>query len=647
MGTSGNPAVAAQMAALAAEARWLRDHPQFEQKPASIKEFLGPGYLDIDAKVRPGIRAAMEEIFGDKVNGKRIANYEEAMVTGGIGIGKTTLASIALPYMVHWVICLKDPQDYFNLLPGSRIAFMQMSTSEDQALQVIFGDIKARIEHSEWFVNNAQYDRKFTKQIRFPGKDIWILPGDSKETTFEGYNILGGILDEMDSHTVTKDKDYADVGFDTIQSRIASRFVDEETNGHKGLILCIGQMKKGSGFAARKYKQMLANPRAHVTRMTIWESLGWEPRPGHKGFLKEDGTRDSFWYDRKRKMVIPAGVADNIRNEDFIEIPNAYKLQFDNNPEKALRDLAGIPPETEDPFISLVDRIEECRTRWHAIHGDESPVSTEPTRVEFADWFKVENDARRRAMHIDIATSGDGDALGMAMGHVDRLVESDDGDLKPHITIDFMARIKVPSGQEILLSDVRSVIYRLRDELGFRLWTVTMDGFQSTDTMQQLRKRRYKADYLSVDRDPLPYEDLREAIYDRRIDFPKYMTYRTKGSTELVDIAFEELTRLTMVDKGVKGKIDHPSDGSKDVADCLAGVTSSLMGDRVYRKGAPRPSHELTDGTGDPNLSWQAPDRPMGNQRFPSGPFGAGSGAPMMPTTSGLDFLIPDRLRGR
>jgi hypothetical protein len=623
--------------AAAEELKWLQDHPHFDQKPASILEFLGEGYLDIEAKVRPGLKKALVEIFGEKVNGKRIANFEEAMVTGGIGIGKTTFASIALPYMVHWVICLRDPQDYFNLLPGSRIAFMQMSTSEDQAMQVIFGDIKARIEHSAWFLVNAQYDKKFTKQIRFPGKDIWILPGDSAETTFEGYNILAGILDEMDSHKVTQDKDYADVGFDTIQSRIASRFIDEDTNGHKGLLICIGQMKKGSGFAAKKYKQMKQNPKAHVTRMTIWESLGW-----HK-FLKPDGTRDSFWYDRKRKSIIPDGIAGMVENEDFIEVPNAYKHQFDTNPEKALRDLAGIPPETEDPFISLLDRIEECQTRWHehSDFGDESPVLPEPTRIMFRDWFQAQNDPRRRAVHIDIATSGNGDALGMAMGYVDRLIETDDGELKEYIVIDALMRVKVPAGQEIMLSDIRSIIYKMKNELGFRISTVTMDGFQSTDTMQQLRKKRYRADYLSVDKNKLPYEDLREAIYERRIEFPKYMTYLNKGDSALVNIAFQELSQLTDTGK----KIDHPADGSKDVADCLAGVTTTLMGDRSYRKGVARPSRELTDEDHGEHEAEQWSPVGMGRD-IPNGPFGAQGPMPT-PSSMGMGFLIPDRLRRR
>src|SRR5687768_5122173 len=104
--------------------KFLRENPHFEQRPASIREFLGPGYLDIEKKVRPGLLKALVDIFGEEVNPHRIGLFERAMVTGGIGIGKTTFAAIALPYMAHWILCLKDPQDYFELLPGSRIALM-------------------------------------------------------------------------------------------------------------------------------------------------------------------------------------------------------------------------------------------------------------------------------------------------------------------------------------------------------------------------------------------------------------------------------------------------------------------------------------------------------------------------------------------
>lgn len=626
---------------VAEEAAWLIDHPDFEEKPASIQEFLGLGYLDIYDMVRPGLHETLTDIFGTEVNGDRIGLFERAMFTGGIGTGKTTFASIALPYMVHWTLCLRDPQKFFRLLPGSRIAFMQMSTSEKQAMNVIFGDIKARIQNSDWFVNNYPHDPKFTKVIKFP-KDLWILPGDSAETTFEGYNILAGILDEMDSHKVTAERDYADLGYDTIHSRIASRFPvyteDGGGAGHRGLIICIGQMKKADGFANRKYNDLLVDPGAYVKRQSIWESLGWD-----KFTDKTTGERNSFWYDIKRKIIIPKLAAGMVKNDNMIEVPNAYRRDFDNNPEKALKDLAGIPPATSDPFISLVDRIEECRDRWIERHvreydpavdtyEDISPVKANPTRAEFQTWFRNPGDPRKRHIHVDIAYSADGDALGMAMGYIDHLEKGDDGEAVPYVIIDCLIRLRAAPGTEILLSDVRRVIYHLRDDLGFRVHSVSYDGFESTDSVQMLRKKRFEADRLSMDRSTLPYEDLREIIYERRLEFPPYVTYLKKGDGNLVEIAIKELSELQDTGK----KIDHNVLGSKDVADAMAGVVHTLIGDRTYRKG-------VMSGTGNSSANEnQNTDREVFQPRTGD----LGLQAPIPPTTGDMFGLtIPQRLK--
>lgn len=551
------------------ELEWLKAHPEFEQMPASITEFLGPDYLNIEKGVRPGVRDELIELFGEEVNGTRIAKYRWAMFTGAIGIGKTTMASIILPYMCHWVLCLKDPQDYYSLLPGSRIAFMQMSTSEDQAKETVFGDIKARIEYSPWFQRNYPFDPNFKNQLRFP-KDVWVLPGNSAETTFEGYNILGGILDEADSHKVTKEKDYADQGWDTINSRIDSRFQD------KGFLLTVGQMKKANGFAARKYDELKRDTEdAHTVRMTIWDSLGWEK------WTDENGVRDSFWYDTKRKEIIPSGAGALIAsgNKDLMEIPNVYRKNFENKPEKALRDLAGIPPAAGDAFISLSYKLDEAVERWQERYDSlGSPVTSDPIRPQFEDWF-VAKDPLRRAMHLDIAYSAEGDALGLAMGHVAEVVDWE-GELKPYIVFDFLLRMKAAPGTEILLQDVRRIIYQVKEDLGFRVGKVSMDGFQSTEMKQQLRKRKFNTEYVSVDKSKLPYEDLRDAIYEDRIEFPPYITYVEKGATEPIQIAVKELSELEDQDR----KVDHPATGSKDVADCMAGVVYTLMGDRSYRR---------------------------------------------------------------
>src|SRR5881397_4186229 len=59
------------------------------------------------------------------------------------------------------------------------------------------------------------------------------------------------------------------------------------------------------------------------------------------------------------------------------------------------------------------------------------------------------------------------------------------------------------------------------------------------------------------------------------------MTYINTGDTKLVEIAVKELMELQDTGK----KVDHPEKGSKDVADAMAGVVYTLMGDRAYRRG--------------------------------------------------------------
>lgn len=583
-------------ARLKAELKWLQEHPQFEERPATIREFVGEHYLNIEKRMRPAIMRELEQIMGTTIRGDRITAYQLAMITGGIGIGKTTIASVVLPYLAHWVLCLKDPQGFFNLLPGSRIAFMQMSTSGKQAEEVVFGDIFARIQHSTWFQTKYPYDSKFKKQIRFPQKDIWILPGDSAETTFEGYNILGGILDEADSHKVTENKDYAEQGYTTIFSRIHSRFAavegDDGVTRSFGFLLVIGQMKKANGFAARKFKEFSEDPDAYAVRMAIWESFGWER------YLNPDGTRDSFFYDTKRKEIVPAGAAKLLggdKSKNLIEIPNMYRGDFLNKPEKALRDLAGIPPATGSPFISLGYKVEECRERWIKKNkGLRGPIKEATNYLpKFESWFRAP-DTLRRVCHIDMAYSANGDGLGFAMGHVYDVVEVD-GERKPMISFDLLMRIHAPAGTEIFLGDVRRIIYQLKDELGFKIHQVTMDGFQSTDTRQQLERRRIITEIVSVDKQIHPYHDLREAIYEDRIMFPEYMVKLRPDDTDMVEIAVKELTELT--DNATK--VDHPEGGSKDVADSMAGVVYTLMGERSYHKKAVAPSvqHEEEERT--------------------------------------------------
>jgi intein/homing endonuclease len=84
----------------------------------------------------------------------------------------------------------------------------------------------------------------------------------------------------------------------------------------------------------------------------------------------------------------------------------------------------------------------------------------------------------------------------------------------------------------------------------------------SAETLQQVKRRGVATEILSVDTSMDPYEKLRSAIYERRIEFYRHET-----------LLFE--LRALEHDRG-SGKVDHPMAGAKDVADAVAGVVAGL-----------------------------------------------------------------------
>lgn len=96
----------------------------------------------------------------------------------------------------------------------------------------------------------------------------------------------------------------------------------------------------------------------------------------------------------------------------------------------------------------------------------------------------------------------------------------------------------------------------------------TANGFvshNSADTIQQMKQRGYRAEVVSVDITPDPYDNLKTALYEDRVVLYDYPPLR------------KELETLQEDRRGRRRKIDHPPNtGSKDCADALAGCLYTL-----------------------------------------------------------------------
>jgi len=488
-----------------------------------MQEFLeSPDFVGEEDKPREHNKKLLIEIF-DK------GDYEEVLYIAGIGSGKSYLSSKAIEYIVYYLLCLKSPQSFFRFAKGTKIAFVNISRSFSQAKDIVFGEIKNRIDNNPWFQRYYPPDPRIKSKIRLP-KNIYILPIGSNEEAPLGYNIFGAVIDEASFHTATDEKDYAEESYNQIKKRIRSRFLD------KGKMFIITSPKYVHDFAERKFAED-DNPKLYKVRTPLWDALPEDMFSGEKFDL------GSYFENFEGTMV-----------------PVEYEQEFKANPERAMRDYGAQPSLAIQGFFRNPEVIilNSSKSREHPIDRKSG---------KFFEWFYnpsgAENyDSDPRYIHVDLGLNraGKGCATGICMGKFDgwQEVKTPAGKIekRPKIWIDYMEQITAGPKEEIMFEDVRRKIYRLR-EIGYNIKLVTFDSWNSRDSIQILKGTGIHSDVFSVDRKPEAYYALKSGILEERLSYYDYKPF------------IREVQQLEEI-KGTK--IDHPRSGSKDVSDAVAAV---------------------------------------------------------------------------
>ena len=176
----------------------------WDEVPVDIDTFLDDerylrNYVYPDGKnciVYPYWRDRLKELY------KNPYQYSECAVTGGIGLGKSEIAKIALCYLSYRLLCLKNPQLYYNKPFGKPIVVLFMNKTKELAEKVLLQPFVDMLQTSPWFNKNGRFvGREHIryipyKNIRFEGgsqsghglgQDIFCLYGDTKVLTSKGY----------------------------------------------------------------------------------------------------------------------------------------------------------------------------------------------------------------------------------------------------------------------------------------------------------------------------------------------------------------------------------------------------------------------------------------------------------------------------
>jgi len=552
---------------------------EYKTPPVDIQTFVkDPYYLGHTCdNIYPKLLEDLIELFD--------GNYVEALWTGAIGTGKTFVASIGICRILYELSCMKDPHASFGLARDTNISLVCFSVNEDLARKVAYENIVTKIKASPYFQENFPFEPT-KKELRFPN-NVWVAPRASTDTSALGLNVISFFIDEGNflqvRKTVVGDKSRADTIYNTIKRRMKSRF--ERQGRLPGMIFIVSSKNTDDDFTATRIRDSVDDPTVFVRDYAAWD------------------VKPEDYFNAKRFWVLcgNAEIASKILTDEeaatykdnvpdgavLIDVPEDFRRDFESDLEGSIREIAGVATVAVHPFIQRREKIRDAidptmqhpfstlvydmskggRFLWDsmvAMRQERSPGRVEPPRLR-----PQINPGAARHLHIDIGLKKE--ALGLCMAHIsgwkDVIRRTDDNrefiERAPTYVVDLFLRVIPPVGGEVLLSEVRHLVYDLTAH-GYMITQVTLDQFQSADSLQIFSSKGYRAALVSVDSTPAPYDGLKLAFYEDRVRMYSYSP------------VLEELTLLQEDLSGNRRKIDHPPKGSKDVSDALAATLYTL-----------------------------------------------------------------------
>lgn len=541
--------------------------------------------------LRPLQQEAADAIVGKDPFEITDLNYDLGVYMWGKGSGKDSTIAKIFTYQAYKLACLINPQKFLGLGIDSPIDIVNVASNSEQAKGVFFKYLKSYVKRAKdmdtgypwfssrnwmWDVGRRKFnymdlrdkDGAFKNNVIDFGRNISCRSLTSDRFTAEGLTIFIAVMDE--------------IGAMRAENIFGSKSSKKGTGGKM-----IGQLDSlGSSIRSRtKYGKLVAisykygkncpmsmlvrkeskNPRSHVRVHSVYDVRDDKTYEE----LKQQNARDYINDEEKAKMIYeckdPELETDNFFSDKFV-IKNAIDVneKFSVNPMKK-----------KIITTSDYDHLEEL---------------LEP-------WFKGQ-DEYFYAIHADLAkgqTWLGHDAAGIAMGHLEEMrvtydkawvkyykethgidLSEREGELRMGIVIDLLLQITATKEQkEIRVSDIRKFIIALQEKRNFGILKVTLDRWGSHETIQELNDHGIQAELLSVDKTKIPYET-QKGMMQQGIWKCYENSIWVRECEELLDlnnkVDHPEIS-ISRFENEVEG-VEH---GSKDLADCTAAVSKTLV----------------------------------------------------------------------
>lgn len=382
-----------------------------------------------------------------------------------------------------------------------------------------------------------------------------------------------GILDEVDfvgGASAQMEKSKVMGMYRSVKRRMESRYAK---NGElPGILFLVSSKKSEHDFLEQYAKTQKDNPNILIVDEPLWVV---KPDDGYSGKTFSIAIGNNYV---KSRIITNKDNKEALQKQGFriIDVPVEHRQAFELDIDAALMDIAGISVASASKFIGY-DRLRMNYTeRINPFQNEVLTIGLDDN-LEIKDFFVpdlVSDEVRSQPgfIHIDASLTGDHTGISLVTiegtKEVKKYVRAEEARIEDAIDLVyrqvFTVGIQAPANSEISLEKTRQFIYYLKS-IGFNIQGVSMDGYQSADTLQQLKVAGYKTKLVSLDKSPAGYLTFRSAINEERLDLLDL-------STTMVEHELLELEQ-----DGISGKIDHPIDG------CITADTKIRLADNTVR----------------------------------------------------------------
>lgn len=518
-----------------------------------------------------------------------VEGYHNFALSSGVFVhnsGKDLVASCMQAYLVYVLLCMRNPQEYFQFPVSEPLDIVNVSYNAREAKEVFFAKFKERIKNWRWLrerylifeggrplnkyvKGSTQYVRIGENNIKFPHL-IRTNSEHSQASSYEGYNIIFWVMDEASAFMDASKRANANLVYSTLLTSSETRFGTRA----KGLILSFPRAK--NDFTVRMYEKAIKGD-ATSSGGKLFGSKGfsWEIKPS------------SFF----------CGTTFEYKGHN---IPVELKSSFDQFPEEAeCRHLCS-PGEEVDSFIKFPERVDDAVIDKEPLFITETQIFEHKVKgvikrfigkkiISWKDMTLAEKQLPR-VIHIDNGVDicdaalavGHGENLFMDDIHasgksIDKLENGEislvdprsfitEGEFVPiRKTVIDAIEVWVPDKRRQLQVSLLSVDNMLEDICNvLNIVAISYDQWESAKSIEYFLSLGY-----SIEKHTITYEDFRQVrtcLYVNALELPYYPVSLRDRDVSLVVEEFKHLRSL-----GGK-RIDKGEGYSKDVVDCIAGV---------------------------------------------------------------------------